>query len=33
MEKWISVSHSTNHDDAVNLLETEAGKALFASKK
>jgi len=33
MEKWISVSHSTNHDDAVNPLETEAGKALFASKK
>lgn len=33
MEKWISVSHSTNHDDAVNPLETEAGKALFASKE
>lgn len=33
MEKWISVSHSTNHDDAVNPLETEAGKALFASKR
>ncbi|MDO3627725.1 oxidoreductase [Mucilaginibacter sp. BT774] len=33
MENWISVSHSTNHDDAVNPLETEAGKALFASKR
>lgn len=33
MEKWVAVSHSTNHDDAVNPLETEAGKALFASKK
>lgn len=33
MEKWISVSHSTNHGDAVNPLETEAGKALFASKR
>ena len=33
MEKWISVSHSTNHDDAANPLETEAGKALFASKR
>ena len=33
MEKWISVSHSTNHDDAVNPLETEAGKALFAAKR
>ena len=33
MENWISVSHSTNHDDAVNPLESEAGKALFASKR
>ena len=33
MEKWISVSHSTNADDAENPLETEAGKALFASKR
>ena len=33
MEKWITVSHSTNADDAENPLETEAGKALFASKR
>ncbi len=33
MDKWLSVSQSTNHDDAINPLETEAGKALFASKR
>jgi NAD(P)-dependent dehydrogenase (short-subunit alcohol dehydrogenase family) len=27
MEKWMSVSLSTDHDDAQNFLETEAGKA------
>lgn len=29
MEKWLAVSCSTDHDDAVNFLETEAGKAFF----
>ena len=33
MEKWLPVSLSTNADDAVNPLETEAGKAFFASQK
>ena len=33
MEKWLPVSFSTNADDAENPLETEMGKALFASKK
>ena len=28
LEKWMPVSVSTDHDDAVNFLETEAGKAL-----
>lgn len=27
MEKWMSVSLSTDHDDAQNFLETDAGKA------
>lgn len=31
-EKWIPVSISTDHDTAVNFLETEAGKALFGKK-
>jgi NAD(P)-dependent dehydrogenase (short-subunit alcohol dehydrogenase family) len=29
MEKWLSVSCSTDHDDAVNFLETETGRAFF----
>lgn len=29
MEKWLPVSLSTNHDDAVNFLETEEGKAFL----
>ena len=33
MEKWLSVSFSTNADDAENPLETEMGKAFFAAKK
>jgi len=33
MEKWMPVSLSTNADDAENPLETEAGKAFFASQK
>lgn len=33
MEKWLPVSLSTNADDAENPLETEAGKAFFASQK
>jgi len=33
MEKWMPVSFSTNADDAENPLETEMGKAFFASKK
>lgn len=32
MEKWQSVSQSTDHDDAENFLETEAGKALLSNK-
>ena len=32
-EKWIPVSISTDHDTAVNFLETEAGKALFGKKE
>lgn len=33
MEKWLPVSLSTNADDAENPLETEAGKAFFASQR
>lgn len=32
MEKWMHVSTSTDHDEAVNFLETEIGKTLFAGK-
>ncbi|GAB4030683.1 oxidoreductase [Spirosoma jeollabukense] len=32
-EKWIPVSISTDHETAVNFLETEAGKALFGKKE
>lgn len=32
MEEWMSVSVSTDHDNAVNFLETEAGKAFLKSK-
>ena len=32
-EKWIPVSISTDHDEAVNFLETEAGKTLFSKKE
>jgi Short-chain dehydrogenases of various substrate specificities len=32
MEKWIPVSISTDHDEAVNFMETEIGKTLFATK-
>jgi NAD(P)-dependent dehydrogenase (short-subunit alcohol dehydrogenase family) len=28
LEKWLSVSTSTDHDDAVNFLEAEAGRKL-----
>jgi len=28
LEKWLPVSTSTDHDDAVNFLETEAGRKL-----
>jgi len=31
MEKWMSVSTSTDHDGAVNFLETETGKAFLKS--
>jgi NAD(P)-dependent dehydrogenase (short-subunit alcohol dehydrogenase family) len=31
-EKWIPVSISTDHDEAVNFLETEEGKALIKLK-
>jgi len=32
MEKWMSVSISTDHDNAVNFLETEAGKKFYGPK-
>ncbi|MRG48909.1 SDR family NAD(P)-dependent oxidoreductase [Chitinophaga sp. SYP-B3965] len=32
MEKWLAVSTSTDHDGAVNLMDTELGKTLFAKK-
>jgi len=31
-EKWVPVSITTDHDDAVNFLETEAGKILTGQK-
>lgn len=31
-EKWIPVSISTDHDDAVNFLETDEGKTLTNMK-
>lgn len=31
-EKWMPVSTSTDHDDAVNFLETEAGKKMTGAK-
>ncbi len=33
MEKWLPVSISTDHDEAVNFLETELGKAFYGPKK
>jgi NAD(P)-dependent dehydrogenase (short-subunit alcohol dehydrogenase family) len=33
MEKWMSVSISTDHDEAENFLETELGKQFYGSKK
>ncbi|TWJ03400.1 short subunit dehydrogenase [Mucilaginibacter frigoritolerans] len=33
MEKWMPVSISTDHDEAVNFLETELGKAFYGPKK
>lgn len=33
MEAWLPVSVSTDHDDAVNFLETEAGQRLMAAGK
>ncbi len=32
LEKWSAVSESTDHDDAVNFLETEAGKAYITEE-
>lgn len=32
-EQWLPVTKSTDHDDAVNFMDTEMGKALFAAKK
>ena len=31
-EKWMDVSLSTDHDDAVNFLKTEEGKMLASLK-
>ncbi|HEX3386058.1 MAG TPA: short-chain dehydrogenase/reductase, partial [Mucilaginibacter sp.] len=33
LEKWLPVSTSTNADDAVDLTQTEMGKAFFGAKK
>jgi len=33
MDKWMSVSFSTDHDDAENPLETQLGKAFFDATK
>jgi NAD(P)-dependent dehydrogenase (short-subunit alcohol dehydrogenase family) len=30
LEKWLTVSQSTDHDDAVNFFETESGKAFLS---
>ena len=32
LEKWLSVSQSTDHDDAVNFFETDAGRAFLSRK-
>jgi NAD(P)-dependent dehydrogenase (short-subunit alcohol dehydrogenase family) len=32
MEKWLRVSLSTDHDEATNFLDTEAGKAIMNMK-
>ena len=32
-EKWLAVTTSTDHDDAVNFFETEAGKGFLAGTK
>ncbi len=32
LDQWLPLSTSTDHDDAVNLMETEAGKAYLANK-
>ncbi len=32
-EKWLPVTKSTDHDDAENFLESEAGKALLKARK
>ncbi|MGO8013153.1 hypothetical protein ACC715_36805, partial [Rhizobium ruizarguesonis] len=32
LEKWLPVSISTDHDEAENFLETEAGKLLFNNR-
>jgi len=29
LEKWLPVSLSTDHDEAVNFFETERGKAML----
>lgn len=31
-EKWLPVSRSTDHDESVNFLETEAGKAVLGGR-
>ena len=33
MEKWMSVSISTDHDEAENFLETEVGKSFYSPQK
>ena len=31
-EKWLPVTHSTDHDEAINFLETEYGKSILGGK-
>jgi NAD(P)-dependent dehydrogenase (short-subunit alcohol dehydrogenase family) len=33
MEKWLSVSTSTNADDAVDFTQTDLGRSFFSAKK
>jgi hypothetical protein len=32
MEEWMPVSLSTDHDDAVNFMDSEAGRAFLKTR-